>query len=37
MPTGVTAVLATLVTMVVVSALVTAMVWALARVPHDTE
>ncbi len=37
MPTGVTAVLTGLATMVVVSALVTLLIVALNRVPHDTQ
>ena len=37
MPTGVAAVLLALVTMAVVCAVLTALVVALNRVPHDTE
>ncbi len=37
MPTGVTAVLAGLATIVVVSALLTLLIVALYRVPHDTQ
>ncbi len=37
MPTGVAAVLTGLATMVVVSALVTLLIVALNRVPHDTQ
>ncbi len=37
MPTGVAAVLTALVTMAVVSALLTALVVVLDRVPHDTQ
>ena len=37
MPTGVTAVLTALATMVVVSGLLTVLIIALNRVPHDTQ